>query len=220
MTSAPVGHPRLPGQLWHADEPLRDAPQHWDVRASTRPYDSAFVSLRVDTLRDRDGDDFDRTVVEHQGAVGVLALDEDDRVLLLRQYRHAVGQRLLQIPAGLRDVPGEPPVETAARELAEEGQVRAARWRELLTLLPSPGLSDERWLIYLARDLSPAPRPESFAAEHEEADMSVVWVPLDEAVGAVLDGRLTDAMAAASLLAVVSRRDCTNVPADESDDDS
>jgi 8-oxo-dGTP pyrophosphatase MutT (NUDIX family) len=194
-------HPRLPGDLWQPGEPLHDAPQHWDVQESSRPYDSEFVSLRVDTLRGRDGDDFTRTVVEHQGAVGVLALDEDDRVLLLRQYRHAIGQRLLQIPAGLRDVPGEPAVETAERELAEEGRIRAARWQELMTLLPSPGLSDERWIVYLARDLSSVPQPEAYVAEHEEADMGVVWVPLDEAIRAVFDGRLTDAMAAASVLA-------------------
>jgi 8-oxo-dGDP phosphatase len=197
----PMAHPRLPGELWQPGDPLQDASEHWDVRASKRPYDSDFLSLRVDTLRGRDDDEFDRTVVEHQGAVGVLAIDEDDRVLLLRQYRHAVGQRLLQIPAGLRDVPGEPPEETAGRELAEEGQVRAERWRELMTLLPSPGMTDERWIVYFARELSPAPHPESYVAEHEEAEMGVVWVPLDEAVRAVFDGRLTDAMAAASVLA-------------------
>jgi 8-oxo-dGDP phosphatase len=196
-----TAHPRLPGELWQPGDPLYDAPEHWGVEATDRPYDSDFLSLRVDTLNGRDGTDFTRTVVEHQGAVGVLAIDEDDRVLLLRQYRHAVEQRLLQIPAGLRDVPGEPPLETAGRELSEEGRVRAERWRELMTLLPSPGMSDERWVVYLARELSSAPEPEEYVAEHEEADMSVVWVPLDEAVHAVFDGRLTDAMAAASVLA-------------------
>lgn len=194
-------HPRLPGELWQPGDPLHDAPEQWGVRETNRPYDGDFLSLRVDTLRGRDGDEFSRTVVEHQGAVGVLALDEDDRVLLLRQYRHAVEQRLLQIPAGLRDVPGEPPQETAGRELAEEGRVRAEQWRELMTLLPSPGMTDERWIVYLARRLSPAPEPNSFVAEHEEADLDVVWVPLDEAVRAVFDGRLTDAMAAAAVLA-------------------
>jgi 8-oxo-dGTP pyrophosphatase MutT (NUDIX family) len=202
----PTAHPRLPGELWQPEEPLRDEPQHWDVRGSTRPYESSYVSLRVDTLRGEGGSGFERAVVEHPGAVGVVALDDAGRVLLLRQYRHAVEQRLLQIPAGLRDVPGEPPVETAGRELAEEGQVRAARWRELLTLLPSPGLTDERWVVYLAEDLAPAPHPEGFVAEHEEAAMSLVWVPLDEAVRAVFDGRLTDTMAAASLLATVAIR--------------
>ncbi|HYJ70116.1 MAG TPA: NUDIX hydrolase [Nocardioidaceae bacterium] len=198
----PTAHPRLPGELWRPGEPLHDVPQHWEVQASTRPYESGYVSLRVDTLPSDDGSEFERAVVEHPGAVGVVALDDAGRVLLLRQYRHAVEQRLLQIPAGLRDVEGEPPVETASRELAEEGQVRAARWQELLTLLPSPGLTDERWVVYLAEDLAPAPHPEGFVPEHEEAAMSVVWVPLEEAVRAVFDGRLTDTMAAASLLAV------------------
>lgn len=195
-------HPRLPGDLWQPGRPLRDTPQQWDVRETERPYDSAFISLRNDVLAGDDGSDFTRTVVEHQGAVGVLALDEKERVLLLRQYRHAAEQRLLQIPAGLRDKPGEPVEETAARELAEEGQVAATQWRELLNLMPSPGLTDERWVIYLAQDLSPAPPVESFVAQHEEADMSLLWVPLDEAVRAVLDGRIVDAMAASSLLAV------------------
>jgi 8-oxo-dGDP phosphatase len=202
----PTPHPRLPGDLWQPPDPLRDEPQRWEVRSSVRPYESGFVSLRVDTLRGDDDSGFERAVVEHPGAVGVVALDEADRVLLLRQYRHAVGQRLLQLPAGLRDVEGEPPTETASRELAEEGQVRAARWRELLTLLPTPGLTDERWVVYLAEDLAPAPHPEGFVAEHEEAAMSSVWVPLDEAVRAIFDGRLTDAMAAASLLAVATIR--------------
>lgn len=200
MTPPPVNHPRLPGALWRPGEPLRDESQRWEVRSSTRAFDSDFISLRVDVLADADGD-FSRTVVEHHGAVGILALDEAERVLLLRQYRHAVGQRLLQIPAGLRDVADEPPVESAARELAEEAQVQAAQWRELVTLLPSPGLTDERWIVYLARDLAPAPHPEAYVAQHEEADMGVVWVPLDEAVRAVFDGRLTDAMAATSVLA-------------------
>jgi len=201
MTTA-TRHPRLPGDLWQPGHPLQDAPQQWEVRETTRPFDSAFISLRNDVLAGHDGADFTRTVVEHQGAVGVLALDEEERVLLLRQYRHAAEQRLLQIPAGLRDLPGEPAAETAARELAEEGQVQATQWRELLNLMPSPGLTDERWVIYLAQKLSPAPPVESFVAEHEEADMSLLWVPLDEAVSAVLDGRIVDAMAASSLLAV------------------
>jgi 8-oxo-dGDP phosphatase len=200
MTTA-TRHPRLPGELWQPGDLLRDTPQQWQVVESARPYDSAFISLRDDVLRGQDGPDFTRTVIEHQGAVGVLALDEERRVLLLRQYRHAAEQRLLQIPAGLRDVPGEPPDETAARELAEEGEVQAAQWRQLLTVMPSPGLTDEHWVVYLAEDLLPAPHPESFVAEHEEADMSVLWVPLGEAVRAVLDGRIVDAMAATSLLA-------------------
>src|SRR5262245_6955272 len=194
-------HPRLPGDLWQPGDFLRDVPQQWQVVESVRPYDSAFISLRDDVLRGQDGSDFTRTVIEHQGAVGVLALDEERRVLLLRQYRHAAEQRLLEIPAGLRGVPGEPAAGRAARELAEEGQVRASQWRELPTLMPSPGLTDEHWVVYLAEELAPAPHGESFVAEHEEADMSVLWVPLDEAVRAVLDGRIVDAMAATSLLA-------------------
>jgi len=190
----------LPGTIWHAGDPLGDSAERWPVTASERGYDGSFVSVRVDTVAAPDGASFDRTVVEHEGAVGVLALDGEGRVLLLSQYRHAVGRRLLEIPAGIRDVSGEAPVLAAARELAEEASLRAADWRILLELYPSPGVMDEHWMIYLARDLQVA-EDSDFVRVHEEADMSAVWVPLDDAVAAVFDRRLCDSMAAVALLA-------------------
>lgn len=190
----------LPGSLWRPGETLGDAAQSWPVTSRVRAYDGGFVSVRVDTVEGLDGASFDRAVVEHHGAVGVLAMDDEGRVLLLSQYRHAVARRLLEIPAGIRDVSGEAPVLAAARELAEEASLQASDWRMLLELYPSPGVLDEHWLIYLARDLRVA-EDSDYVRVHEEADMSAVWVPLDEAVSAVLDRRLSDSMAAAALLA-------------------
>lgn len=190
----------LPGGVWRPGDLLTDQGETWPVTSSSREYDGGFVSLRVDTVQARDGAPFDRAVVEHPGAVGVLAMDAGGRVLLLSQYRHAVGRRLLEIPAGIRDVPGEAPVRAASRELAEEASLQASDWRLLLDLYPSPGVLDEHWLVYLARDLSAA-EDSDFVRVHEEADMSAMWVPLEEAVSAALGRRLSDSMAVAAVLA-------------------
>lgn len=179
---------------------MGDSAERWPVTTTSRAYDGDFVSVRVDSVNGPDGAAFDRTVVEHPGAVGVLALDDEDRVLLLSQYRHAVGRRLLEIPAGIRDVPEEEPVSTAVRELAEEASLQARDWRILLELYPSPGVLDEHWMVYLARGLEVA-GDSGYLRVHEEADMSAVWVPLDEAVAAVFERRLCDSMAAVALLA-------------------
>ncbi len=152
-----------------------------------------------------DGDVFARVVVEHQGAVGVVALDEDDRVLLLRQYRHAAGMRLLELPAGILDVEGEPPATAAARELGEEAGVRAASWSPLLEMWSSPGMTDEYWHVFVARDLSALPVDEIPEPVHEEADLEVVWAPLDEAVRAVLDRRMTSPLGVAGVLALAAQ---------------
>lgn len=148
-----------------------------------------------------------REFVDHPGAVAVIALDEDDRVLLLRQYRHPVRAELWEPPAGLRDVDGEPPHVTAARELAEEADLRAGEWHLLAEFANSPGGSNERILVYLARDLSEVPEAERFAREDEEAGMVPLWLPLDDAVTAVLEGRLHSPSAAVGVLAAAASRD-------------
>ncbi len=196
----------LPGDSWHPGDELADVAERWPVQASEQRYDDGFVSVRVDTLTARDGASFERSIVEHKGAVGVLALDREDRVLLLRQYRHAAGQRLLEIPAGICDVPDELPEQTAARELREEAGLAATDWRLLLEIAPTPGSSTEKWQVFLARDLTPAVSPGDPEREHEEADMSAVWVPLGAAVTAVLDRRLSDAMAGLAVLALAQLR--------------
>ena len=118
-------------------------------------YEGRVISLRRDTVAMPGGGDSVREVVHHPGAVAVVALDDEDRVVLLRQYRHPVGEHLWELPAGLRDADGEPPLETAKRELAEEALLAAGRWSLLATVYSSPGFCDEQVLIYLAEDLSP-----------------------------------------------------------------
>jgi ADP-ribose pyrophosphatase len=127
-------------------------------------------------------------------------------VLLLRQYRHALGRYLWELPAGLRDADGEPPLETAKRELAEEAELAAGRWSLLVTINSSPGFSDELVLIYLAEDLTAVARPDGFLVEHEEADMTLERVPLADAVQRVFDGDIRNASAVAGLLAAAQVR--------------
>jgi 8-oxo-dGDP phosphatase len=135
-----------------------------------------------------------------------VAIDDQERVLLLRQYRHPLGTYLWELPAGLRDADGEPPVETAKRELAEEALLSAARWSLLATIYSSPGFSDEQVLIYLAEDLADVERPEGFTVEHEEADMTLERLPLADAVQQVFDGDIRNASAVAGLLAAAQAR--------------
>lgn len=194
-------HPRLPGDLWRPGDELHDTAERWSVERSESRYDDGFVTVRTDTVQAPDGATFARSIVEHPGAVGVLAMDEDGRVLLLRQYRHAAGARLLELPAGICDVADELPEQTAARELHEEASLTSADWRLLVDVAPTPGSSTERWRIFFARDLEAVADADRHQPVHEEADMTAVWVPLDEVVMATLDGRLTDGMAGLAALA-------------------
>lgn len=147
-----------------------------------------------------------REYLAHPGAVGVIALDDEDRVLLLSQYRHPVGRELWEPPAGLRDVAGEPDVDAARRELAEEADLVAGSWWRLVDFYVSPGSSGEHITVFLARDLSPVPLAERFARHDEEADMVPVWVPLDDAVAGVLDGSLHCPTTVVGVLAAAAAR--------------
>lgn len=159
------------------------------------------LSVRRDHVQMSDGSVADREIVEHPGAVGILALDENGEVLLVNQYRHAVGERLDELPAGLLDVADESALDAAKRELAEEAFVTAADWHVLLDLHPSPGFSDEAIRVYLARELSAVAEADRFEPEHEEITMTVERVPLAEAVRRALDGSMTNAAAVAGVLA-------------------
>ncbi|WP_371404052.1 NUDIX hydrolase [Kribbella sp. NBC_00662] len=168
---------------------LADQPEHWPVSSSEVVHETGrVISVRRDTIAPPAGETFVRDVVVHPGAVGVVALDEHNRMLLVRQYRHPVGYKLLEPPAGLLDVQGEQYRLGAERELWEETATKAADWRILVDAFTSPGLTNEAVRIFLARDLSPA--DESFERLHEEADMETVWAPLIDVVGAVLAGQL------------------------------
>lgn len=137
-----------------------------------------------------DGAEFDRTIVHHPGAVAVVPLHDDGTVTLVRQYRVALEHELLEVPAGTCDVDGEDLQATAERELAEEAGLAAGRVEHLATFHNAPGMSDERIVVYLARDLREVPHDRQSAEEHA---MTLERVPLDEALAMVRDGRLTDA---------------------------
>jgi ADP-ribose pyrophosphatase len=176
------------------------------VLSSEPVYDGRVISLRRDTVAMPGGGDSVREVVHHPGAVAVVALDDEENVVLLRQYRHPVGKHLWELPAGLRDADGEPPVETAKRELAEEVQLAAGRWSLLLSVNNSPGFSDELVHVFLAEGLTAADRPDGFVVEHEEADMTVERVPLADAVQRVFDGDIRNSSAVAGILAAAQVR--------------
>ncbi|MDS1269319.1 NUDIX hydrolase [Lipingzhangella sp. LS1_29] len=184
---------------------LRDEPDAWPVVDSVERFRGGIVAVHTDWVR-MPGSGGTETVardrVTHPGSVAIVALDAGSRVLLVRQYRHAVSQQLWEIPAGLRDSDGEAPLDTARRELLEETGYRAGRWHTLVDCLPSPGFSDERVRIYLARDLDEVPTAEiGFERVHEEAGMVQSWLPLSEAVTAVLAGRLHNSLALVGILA-------------------
>ena len=173
-----------------------DTPERWPVHDVEEIWDGAApFSVRRDTIStpERPDQRFGRLVLEHPGAVIVLAVDEQERALVLHQYRHPAGTRFVELPAGLLDVPDEDPLEAARRELQEEGLLLADHWTHLLSVHPSPGFSSERMEMYVATGLHEAPhRGEDFEAEHEEADMTTSWVPVDDLVEGFLAGRLTD----------------------------
>jgi 8-oxo-dGDP phosphatase len=186
---------------------IRDQAGSWPVTQSSVLARGRIVTVREDMVRLPDGELVARELVEHPGAVAVVALDELDRVLLIRQYRHPVAATLWEIPAGLRDVDGEPLVETARRELAEEAGYQAADWRVLTDFLSSPGISTERLRVFLARDLTvvPAEEPE-YVRQHEEAYLTVAWVPLDDLVQGILSGDLHNGVAMVGVLSAYAAR--------------
>jgi ADP-ribose pyrophosphatase len=189
-----------------ADASLSDSEQSWPVTSSEEKFASGFLRLTLDTIVDPDGGEHPRAVVHPRGAVAVLAVDDDGRVLVIDQYRHPVGRRLLELPAGTLDVDGEAPVDAAARELAEEADLQATSWEVQLRMFATPGYSSEAWTIYRATGLSPVPDEERTEREAEEADIQQWWLPLDDAVEAVLAGRIADVKTAASILAEQVRR--------------
>ena len=186
---------------------LKDEGAHWPVVSSAEPFRGRLVTVRTDEVRMPDNVVAERDVVIHPGAVAVLALDDAGQVLLIRQYRHPVSRLLWEIPAGLRDVSGEPPWATARRELLEEAGYRARDWRVLVDYYSSPGFSTERLRIFLARDLEFVPEAErDFVPEDEETELVSAWLPLEEAVRKVLAGELHNGVAALAVMAGYAAR--------------
>ncbi len=182
------------------------APHEYRLLDRETVFEGPVVSLYRERIAMPGGGDGVRDIVRHPGAVAVVAVDDEDRVVLVRQYRQAFREHLWELPAGLRDADGEPPVETARRELAEEVRLSAGHWALLATTYSSPGFSDEVVLVYLAEELTDTDLPEGFVVEHEEADMTVERVPLADAVQWVFDGRIRNSSAVVGILAAAQAR--------------
>ncbi len=170
----------------------------YDVESSEQVYEGRVIAVRRDIVTMPGEATSQRDVVEHPGAVGVVALNAAGEVLLVNQYRHPVRRRLDELPAGLLDVAGEPGVDAARRELAEEAGLGAATWHVLVDALTSPGMTDEAIRLYLARDVFVVDRA---VQEHEEVELTTEWVPLEDAVRRVLSGEIENAMCAIGVLA-------------------
>ena len=187
---------------------LSDVDEQWPVVGEPWSARGAFVTLRTDQVQMPDGQVAKRDVVEHPGAVAIVALDDDDWVLLIRQYRHPTGHLLWEIPAGIRDVAGEDPLHTAQRELLEEAGYRARDWHVLADIFSAPGITSERLYIFLARGLTAVPESErgGYVAQHEEAHLLVRWLPLRQAVNLFLAGDLHNGVTAVGILSAYAAR--------------
>jgi 8-oxo-dGTP pyrophosphatase MutT (NUDIX family) len=161
-------------------------------------YVGKILALRVDEVAMPGGGTAVREVVEHLGAVAVAAVDSDGQVVLIHQYRHPLGRRLWELPAGLLDSVGEDPVEGARRELVEEVGLVAQEWATLVDVAASPGFTDEVVRVFLAQGLSTVDRD---AQGEEEADLEIHRFPLAEAVRMVFSGEIVNASTVAGLLA-------------------
>lgn len=173
------------------------------VTASQTQYSGAIVALRVDTVAMPGGRSAKREVVEHHGAVVILAVDDQDRVIMIEQYRHPLGRRIWELPAGLLDIDGEDPVVGAGRELAEEVGMAAEHWSVLVDIAASPGFTDETIRVYLAEGLSAVTQP---PPEDEEADITVRGIPLAEAITMTLGGEIINGAAVSGILALAAIR--------------
>jgi len=188
-------------------DPLQD---EFAARPVTR-RETVFSGMVWDVVRDTvdlgEAGVVRREYIQHTGAVGVLALDDDDRVLFIKQYRHPVRMELWELPAGLLDIAGEPPLEAARRELAEEADLRAERWDVLIDWFNSPGGMTEALRLYLARGVSAVPEADRHVREAEELGMPVRWVPLEQARDDVLAGRLHNPGSVVGVLAAYAARE-------------
>ncbi len=188
------------------DEPLRDERRPADVVARAVVHPGIIWDVVRETFDLGEAGRLTREYVAHTGAVAVLALDEDERVLVIQQYRHPVGAYMWELPAGLLDVAGEEPRAAAARELHEEADTEAGRWDVLVDYLSSPGGSSEGLRVYLARDLREVPEGERHQRHGEELGMPTRRVPLDELVDGVVAGRLTSPSLVVGVLAAATLR--------------
>ena len=182
--------------------PPTSAPRHdFAVVSSQDIYQGKVMAVRRDEVRMPGGGTGIREILEHAGAVAVAALDADDRLMMIYQYRHAVQRRLWEMPAGLLDHAGEDALPTARRELEEEVGLAADEWSVLIDVVSSPGFSDESVRVFLATGLRDVGRPD-LGADDEEVDLETHWVPLADAVAMVFDGTIVNSSCVAAVLAV------------------
>lgn len=186
-----------------AAEPLRDEARSVEVLHSDIVFDGRVWNIRREEFAYGEVT-LTREFMEHPGAVAVLCIDASDRLLTIQQYRHPIQMRNWELPAGLLDVAGEPPLEAAQRELAEEADLVAAAWEPLITMHTSPGGSDEVIHVFRATELTAS--DEVFEREAEEADIVPRWVSLADAVEAVLAGQVHNGIFLAAVLAEHARR--------------
>jgi ADP-ribose pyrophosphatase len=185
-------------------EPLRDDPISPEITSSDTVFEGRVWNIKRESF-ELDGDQITREFMDHTGAVAILALDERDRVLLIKQYRHAVRHREWELPAGLLDISGESALVAAKRELAEEADLVAEDWALLTDFASSPGGSNEMLRVFLARGVSAA--AETFARTEEEAGIEVRWVALDEVVDAVLARDVQNSILVIAVLTAAAGRD-------------
>ncbi|MFT3861405.1 NUDIX domain-containing protein [Micropruina sp.] len=183
-----------------------DRPTRWPLVAHRVVGAGAVSDYADDTVATPDGEQMHRQYLLHPGAVAVIALDEADRVVVVRQYRHPVGFQLIEPPAGLLDVDDESYLSAAQRELAEEAMLAADDWRLLIDMFTSPGCNSESIRFFLARGLREVPRPDGFVVEHEELDMDVCLVPLADLVDNIYAGQVQSPTLVAGVLALEAAR--------------
>ena len=197
------GMPETP----NAARQVSDAPSPRRLLSSRKVYEGRIWDVVSDSFQlSEHGDELVRDYIDHPGAVAVLPMNDAGEVLLVKQYRHPVGMDLWEIPAGLLDIEGEDFVVGAARELAEEADLIAGSWNVLADFFNSPGSSSEAIRIYLARDLTAVPHHELHTRTDEEAEIELHWTPLEDAVAAVLEGRLHNPSAVVGILAAAAAR--------------
>lgn len=180
-----------------------DRRMSWPVTSHEVLARGAVADFVEDVVDTPSGGEMRRQYVTHPGAVAIVAWDEQtDRIAVVRQYRHPVGMELVEIPAGLLDVEGEAYRIAAERELAEEVELKAARWEVLVDMVTTPGACEEALRIFLARDLSPAPRPEGFEPEGEEAEMTWEFVARSDLVDLIFAGACQNPSLVVGLMAL------------------
>ena len=185
------------------DEVLLDQPADVEIVDESIVFTGRVWNIRHETFR-YNTEILGRDFVSHTGAVAVLVLDDSDRILAIRQYRHAVRLREWEIPAGLLDIEGEDPLEAAKRELAEEVDLEADDWSVLSDYSTTPGGSNEIVRIFVARGLRTVKH--AYVRTGEEADIEIRWVSLDDAYEAALNRQITNSVILIAVLSAYASR--------------